>query len=113
MDFNGIDLSKLNPKQRERFEKLQDKIKLLESRTAKILATGNKQKRADETRRAIVLGKLLETASASDKRAKQMLESLLSGVAENMQYLFPEKWPGAVRPSGRKGKGSDGQEEVA
>lgn len=98
MDLTSIDLNRLSPAQRKKIEAIQEKMKQLESRTQQILTTKTKQVRADETRRAIVLGKRLEAKAQTDKRAKQVIESLLEGMEENFQYLFPEKWPDALRP---------------
>ena len=82
-----------------KLEKIRKRISQLEAREQAILARKSRQQRADETRRSIVLGKRLEGLVQHDKRARTMVEILLTDLEGQFQYLFPEKWPDASRPS--------------
>lgn len=102
--MSEIDTGKIETEQLAKLEKIRKRIAQLEAREQAILSRKSRQQRADETRRAIVLGKRLEGLTVSDKRARSMFEILLADLEEQFHYLFPEKWPNASRPT-RKGKG--------
>lgn len=82
-----------------KLEKIRKRISQLEAREQAILSRKSRQQRADETRRSIVLGKRLEGLAQHDKRARTMVEILLTDLDGQFRYLFPEKWPDASRPS--------------
>jgi hypothetical protein len=92
------DTRKIGNEQLAKLEKIRQRIAQLEAREQAILSRKSRQERADETRRAIVLGKRLEGLSGHDKRARAMVEILLNDLEEQFRYLFPEKWPDAQRP---------------
>lgn len=94
-----IDTPHIVPEHLAKLEKIRKRIAQLEAREQAILARKSRQQRADETRRSIVLGKRLEGLAQHDKRAKAMFEMLLVDLEEPFRYLFPEKWPDALRPS--------------
>jgi hypothetical protein len=94
-----IDTDKIENEQLVKLEKIRKRIAQLEAREQVILSRKTRQQRADATRRAIVIGKRLEGLAATDKRTKAIVETLLSDLEEQFRYLFPEKWPGAQRPS--------------
>jgi hypothetical protein len=100
---NMLDTSKMTPEQKRRYEELQRKIKELSQKQRLIISRASQQDRKDKTRRAIVVGQLLQKKAEHDEKTKQALENLLlGGVEENQRYLFPEIWPKAVRATRRK-----------
>ena len=74
-----------------KLERIRKRISQLEAREQAILARKSRQQRADETRRSIVLGKRLEGLAQHDKRARTMVEILLTDLEGQFQYLFPRK----------------------
>ncbi len=94
-----IDMSKITAAQLEKLEKIRKKIAQLEAREQTILARRTRQQRADETRRSIVLGKRLQGLMPHDKRARTLFDVLLVDLESQFQYLFPERFPDAKRPS--------------
>ena len=99
MQINNQHAQKIAPLQQTKLDKIRKRIAQLEAREQAILARKSRQQRADETRRSIVLGKRLEGLAQHDKRAKAIIEMLLTDLEEQFHYLYPEKWPDAVRPS--------------
>jgi hypothetical protein len=89
----------IGPEQLAKIENIRKRIAQLEAREQAILARRSRQQRADETRRSIVLGKRLEGLALHDKRARAMVEILLTDLEEQFRYLFPEKWPDAQHHS--------------
>jgi hypothetical protein len=76
-------------------------------RGASIAARKTRQQRADDDKRARWLGHRLQLIAEQDKRAKAMLEMLLSDLPEPERYLFPERWPDAPRPEKPTMKGDN------
>jgi hypothetical protein len=98
----------------QRVAELERRISVLNNRKQLFLNRAQTQRRKDRTRRAIVLGELISARAEVDPAVRKLLEEVLrKGVEERQQYLFPTIWPEAVRPSGRKRTGSDGQETAA
>ena len=95
----------------QRVAELEKRIAVLNNRRQLLLARNQTRQRKDRTRRAIVLGHLILKQAGKDPAFNKLIAALLrEGVEENQRYLFPALWPEAVRPSGRKGQQSDGQE---
>ena len=102
MERIEIESSKLSAEDIEKVRSIRAKVQLLMDREKRILNRKSKQERIDDTRRAIIIGKLFLKETNTDKRMKNILESLLNGVEPNAQYLFPDRWPEATRPTRKR-----------
>jgi hypothetical protein len=105
-------IDKMTPEQKRRYDQLQLRIQKLAAQQKLLVHRASAQERKDATRRAIVTGQLLFAKAAKDDKTRMALDHLLrNGVAENMQYLFPEIWPDAQRPT-RKRQAQEENEET-
>ena len=104
-------IDKMTPEQKRRYDQLQLRIQKLAAQQKLLVHRASAQERKDATRRAIVTGQLLFAKAAKDDKTRLDLDNLLRhGVAENMQYLFPEIWPNAQRPTRKRQAQEENQE---
>jgi hypothetical protein len=91
-------LEGLSQEELKRIEELEAKIRSIRAQQKAIKSRGDVQRRKDDTRRAVVAGKLLLRVAANDADLRVSVHNILkNGVIENQRYLFPEIWPKAVR----------------
>jgi len=102
-----IDRRRYTAKQLAELDAALSSIRKKIERAASITSRKTRQQRADEDKRARLLGRRLHDLAERDKRAKAMVDTLLSDLPEQERYLFPERWPDARRPEKPIGKGSD------
>lgn len=93
-----IDRSRYTPAQIAELDAALSSIRKKIERAASITSRKTRQQRADEDKRARVLGHLVQALAERDKRMKQALETLLDNLPEQDHYLFPERWLDAPRP---------------
>jgi hypothetical protein len=107
MDIDSLDTSKLDAKQKARFDKMLAEIAETKRKVLKLVERADKQKRSDRTAKLIQLGSLIDKKLVEgDPEIARIYAALLEEIPEKKRYLFREKWPKAERPpqAGAKAK---------
>src|ERR1700739_4614639 len=84
----NMEARRLTDEQKKKMDQLQKKIELLNNKKRMMIIQATAQDRKDDTRRAIITGKLLFAKAANDEKTKLALENLLkNGVPANQRYF--------------------------